>query len=269
MRLKNNFIYIAYLIFFLLINSVDSLAQIGVGTQIIKNDIALQLESNDKGLLIPKVNLTGKDDIVTISPSSVEGLLVYNTSNTGIGNLAVNEGFYFWDGNLWQRMYNGGYSEHFMQTSSVTALNQTTIYPLTNLSKTLTLPYTGVYQVYVTAYYAMGNREDDNNFDATGYCEISLLVDGEKKANSFITSSSKRTEGGTFNKLAQQSTIVFNIDLEKGDHTFVVSAQEWINKNTENDDAYWGRNTSGFAGNNSGNNNGQRATLTVSLLRAF
>jgi hypothetical protein len=63
--------------------STFSFAQVGIGTNTPNSSAALDLNSSNKGFLLPRVNLTSTTDATTIiSPAS--GLLVYNT-NTSIG----------------------------------------------------------------------------------------------------------------------------------------------------------------------------------------
>ena len=60
----------------------------------------LDIKSANKGLLIPRVALTGTNDITTIS-SPATSLLVYNTATAGSGGTAVAPGFYYWNGSGW------------------------------------------------------------------------------------------------------------------------------------------------------------------------
>lgn len=62
----------------------------------------LDISSNDKGMLIPRVSLTGTSDISTIS-SPATSLLVYNTRT--VSN--VTPGFYYWNGTAWTRLAAG------------------------------------------------------------------------------------------------------------------------------------------------------------------
>jgi hypothetical protein len=64
----------------------------------------LDIKSSSKGLLIPRIGLSGTDDILTV-PNRPEGLLVYNTASTAGGN-TVAPGFYYWDGASWVRLTN-------------------------------------------------------------------------------------------------------------------------------------------------------------------
>ena len=58
----------------------------------------LDIAASDKGLLIPRVSLVSRTDVVTV-PNPVTSLLVYNT-NAAMTN-ACGEGYYYWDGDEW------------------------------------------------------------------------------------------------------------------------------------------------------------------------
>jgi hypothetical protein len=60
----------------------------------------LDVSATNKGLLAPRVALTGKSDLTTI-PSPANSLLVYNTAAAGSGSNAVQPGYYYWSGSGW------------------------------------------------------------------------------------------------------------------------------------------------------------------------
>lgn len=93
-----------------LISSTKSYAQnVGINNTGSQPDASamLDIRSSDKGILIPRVALTGADDASTINAPQTS-LLVYNTATSGAGNNAVEPGFYFWNGTNWVRLINGG-----------------------------------------------------------------------------------------------------------------------------------------------------------------
>ena len=63
----------------------------------------LDVKSTSKGLLMPRVTLTGTADVSTI-PSPITSLMVYNTTAAGTGATAVVAGYYYWNGAAWVRM---------------------------------------------------------------------------------------------------------------------------------------------------------------------
>ena len=62
----------------------------------------LDVKNPNKGVLIPRVSLTGTGDATTIASPAVS-LLVYNTATT-IGATAVSPGYYYWSGLGWLRI---------------------------------------------------------------------------------------------------------------------------------------------------------------------
>ncbi|WP_143065598.1 hypothetical protein [Flavobacterium urocaniciphilum] len=78
------------------------LGQVGIGTTAIENGVELQIESNNRGLLIPRVALTSTLLELPVGPSPIAtGILVYNTATAGIGVTGVTPGFYYWSGSSW------------------------------------------------------------------------------------------------------------------------------------------------------------------------
>lgn len=63
----------------------------------------LDVQSNNKGILIPRVALTGTNDATTV-PSPANWLMVFNTNTAGTGTTAVSPGTYYWDGSKWVRL---------------------------------------------------------------------------------------------------------------------------------------------------------------------
>jgi len=59
----------------------------------------LDISADNKGVLIPRVALTGTDDTMTIVSPQLS-LFVYNTATTE----AISPGYYYWDGNAWSRL---------------------------------------------------------------------------------------------------------------------------------------------------------------------
>lgn len=86
--------------------SLSSQSQSGVGINPAGNpahsSAGLDVDFNNKGLLIPRVALVSSFDVSTIS-SPATSLLVYNTATSG----DVTPGFYFFSGSTWQRIQTG------------------------------------------------------------------------------------------------------------------------------------------------------------------
>src|SRR5690606_37043359 len=63
----------------------------------------LDVQSNNKGILVPRVALTGTNDATTV-PSPANWLMVINTNTAGTGTTAVSPGTYYWDSSKWVRL---------------------------------------------------------------------------------------------------------------------------------------------------------------------
>jgi len=85
----------------LLAASSSLYAQVGIGVNTPDPSAQLDITSSSKGLLPPRVSLTGTGDVTTIA-SPASGLLVYNTSATA----DVVPGYYYFNGSAWSRISN-------------------------------------------------------------------------------------------------------------------------------------------------------------------
>lgn len=94
------YFFISFFSFFFISN-----AQVGIGTTSPNPSSVLDVTSLNKGVLLPRVALTGTSDTSTIS-SPAEGLIVYNNVTTS----DVTPGFYYWNGSIWTRFVSGAAS---------------------------------------------------------------------------------------------------------------------------------------------------------------
>ncbi|MHC5311077.1 hypothetical protein ACYSNM_13635, partial [Myroides sp. LJL116] len=76
-------------------------AQLGVGTRLPKSSALLEVQSNEHGILIPRVNLVSLTEAGPIKGELVESLLVYNLGG------ALEPGFYYWYKTGWIKLQNG------------------------------------------------------------------------------------------------------------------------------------------------------------------
>lgn len=67
-------------------------AQVGIGTPTPAEASMLHINADNKGVIIPNVELQSTTDVATIVGTEVESLLVYNTATAG----NVTPGFYYW-----------------------------------------------------------------------------------------------------------------------------------------------------------------------------
>jgi hypothetical protein len=83
-------------LFFALFLSVNLFGQTGINTKNPDPSAALEITSSNKGILIPRVSLTDRNDIATIS-NAANSLMIYNTANAGVAPNDVVEGYYYWN----------------------------------------------------------------------------------------------------------------------------------------------------------------------------
>ncbi|MCH7403722.1 hypothetical protein MM214_17810 [Belliella kenyensis] len=121
--MKSRLFLITISILYLVISS--SYAQTGLGTvnpnpsAILEMDVSSLAVGSKKGFLLPRVALTGTDDVITIQ-SPINGLLIYNTSNT-VGAYAVQANkVYTWNtsSQLWERYFAREEISGFIETKN-------------------------------------------------------------------------------------------------------------------------------------------------------
>ncbi|MBL0738723.1 hypothetical protein JI750_17640 [Flavobacterium sp. GN10] len=85
---------------FLFLGSYAAYSQVGIGTPMPNASSQLEVVAADKGVLIPKISLTGSTDATTIKNGNVNSLLVFNTSTIS----DIKPGYYYWYDNRWNRI---------------------------------------------------------------------------------------------------------------------------------------------------------------------
>ncbi len=278
--MKNLYNIAKFLSFAIFLNVTFSNAQVVLGGTSLDSGAIFQMEADDKGLMIPKVALTSRNDATTITPGNVEGLWVYNTATAGSGADRVSPGFYFWDHNgKWVKIYDEGYAVQFEQTATRRSQDNVTTYDLPGLHQNITAPYTGTYEIHVTGYIACPNAVSSGGYEAMVMGSYSLLIDNVKVAESMVSSSTKRTPGN-FQALGQQTTIIYHVDLAAGTtYNFKVRTRQWQQVNVQSGSlgtifpgnyAFWGISSAPYNGNGiAAINNAQDAYLTITLLRQY
>ncbi|MBP7174027.1 MAG: tail fiber domain-containing protein [Cloacibacterium sp.] len=141
-----------FLLFFMFVGFLgfsQNTDNIGIGTTDPNISAKLDITATDKGILIPRVALTGDKDVTTI-PSPAVGLMIYNTATAGtIPEPPTNPkdelptdipepdnvvpGFYFWSGSRWENLSGRDWSlagnlgtnpkNHFIGTKDKRNLN--------------------------------------------------------------------------------------------------------------------------------------------------
>lgn len=84
---------------FLGIISIAVSGQVGIGTTNPNPSSELEIVSTNRGMLIPRINLTDVTLITPIVSAPTTSLLVWNSNASLIGGFG--EGYYYWDGSKW------------------------------------------------------------------------------------------------------------------------------------------------------------------------
>ncbi len=113
-----------YALFLLL--SLNTYAQVGINTNQPQTHAILDINSQDKGILIPRVQLTSIFDTTTVKALSgavstyENSLLVYNTKTSNLKNEKdVAPGFYYWETDRWVRMITQNQQQFFYMPSII------------------------------------------------------------------------------------------------------------------------------------------------------
>lgn len=79
-------------------------SQVGINTSTIDPSAILQINSTNKGLILPQVALQSSTDVTTI-PNPARGLIVFNTKESNLlNNNVYKDLLYTFDGNKWQTL---------------------------------------------------------------------------------------------------------------------------------------------------------------------
>src|SRR5690554_1458567 len=106
----------------LLMGAYGAYGQVGIGTLTPNASSQLDVVSNDKGILLPRVSLSSTTDSTTISNGNVNSLLVFNTNTEN----DIKPGYYYWFEDKWMRVMNEDdvtQFDHNTTNSSLTVIN--------------------------------------------------------------------------------------------------------------------------------------------------
>ena len=178
-------------------------SQVGINTTTPQAGSMLDIESSDKGMLVPRVNISDLSTIAPITGGATESLLVYNTNTT------TGKGFYYWSGSQWVAASGDDWKE---KGNSGTDPNVDFVGTTDNASLTFRTNNTQRFQLDTngsliafsdgsaaspmlkwngdadTGMYRSGN--DEISFSTGGTERLSILSDGSIRANTAGTASS-------------------------------------------------------------------------------
>ncbi len=252
-KMVNPIIRITLIFIILITCNINIIAQIGIQTNNPDASSVLDIVSSDKGLLIPRVNLTS--NLTSPSPvtSPATGLLIYNSG------ISQEQGFYFWAGSTWKMLKSqeagdiqgaasstdnaivrfDGTSGNIIQNSSVIIDDNSNITGVNNITTAGFTMSTNAGTDKVLVSDAMGNGnwdealpldiEEDNVVVASGINTlnfqgaVTVIDEGNNKATITVTESTSVEEiiqlsssrSTDVNNLITPALLVWNIELFK------------------------------------------------------
>jgi hypothetical protein len=141
---------------------------------------------------------------------------------------------------------------------------------------TISVPYTGTYQIRVDIKYACGTLVSTGS-DGVGQGSVRLRMDTNSSGTlttlkeAYVASSSKRMGSTTVNSIPQNVTLVFTADLDVlNTYRFVAEGMEWSTNNVL--PGTFGKVTTVYSGSTDPNtslpvSNGQEGALTITLVK--
>lgn len=164
-------------------------------------DAILELESSNKGLLLPRVALTGTTSASPLS-THIKGMTVYNTAHVS----DVDSGMYYNDGTRWVRLANAGPLQAWNITGNAGTHSGTNL---------------------------VGNAVDGNFWGTTDNQSVIVGVNGIKVAK---FDSLQNLTGGTNNVInngpsAGNSLVWGNNNLDSATNTFVAGSNNRLSQN--------------------------------------
>lgn len=85
--------------------SVTAQVKVGDNPNTINTNSLIELESNSKGMLLPRVSLASTTAFAPLT-AHIAGMTLYNIATSGLGSTAVTPGYYYNDGTQWVRILN-------------------------------------------------------------------------------------------------------------------------------------------------------------------
>ncbi|WP_299363531.1 hypothetical protein [Winogradskyella sp.] len=124
---------------------------VGIGTETIGANTALNVSATDKGFLPPRVALTAYNDVATIN-APTEGMVVYNTNITP----TLNKGLVYFDGAQWSNL-STALQSHQSRYQAISEQRYRDTGEYLFPFPAITAPQSGNYQATLRTFFALNN----------------------------------------------------------------------------------------------------------------
>ncbi|MCP9747551.1 hypothetical protein [Lacihabitans sp. CS3-21] len=224
------------LFLFLFLGVYSSIAQenVGIGTKTPNNSAILDLESADKGLLIPRLTIEKRNNI--LSPAT--GLMIYQTNEK--------TGFYFYNGSTWKPLSEGDAKAVALDAANWSKTGDAGTNPATNfLGTTDNQPL--IFKIASTqSGYLAQNSNTLFGFNSGGVLNVGVAVGN----TAFGFNNLAVSTGGNYNTAIGYRTLVSNLG---GSNNVALGAQALQDNTTGTDNMAIGLNA--LRGNIAGGSN--------------
>jgi len=220
---------------------LDSYAQVGIGTTTPNASAQLDISSNDKGVLTPRLTASQRNAI----SNPATGLLVFQTDGDA--------GFYYYTGSGWTNLTTGGSGG--VPTGTVISFaggSAPNGYLLCYGQQVSRTTYAGLFAVIGTSFGAGNGSTTFNLPDLRGRAVFGTDNMGGSAASRLTTSGGLNVNNTVGATGGSQTKTLITAELPAHNHTFTgtaVTTSQYSHSHTYND-AYFAENHSGGVGSN-------------------
>ena len=190
------------------ISPSNAQVKIGDNPTTINSNSILELESNNKGILCPRIALNDVNSVAPLSGTVTESMLVYNASGT------VERGFYYWNGSKWVKL--------------MTDVETRSNYVLVKSESDLPAPVAGVITLTANTLYEINGTVNVTNKINLNECTM-MGMDHMNDKLVYTQSSGELftgANGGTLKMLTVMAPVsgakLFNIDAATANKNIIV-----------------------------------------------
>ncbi|KAF2511355.1 hypothetical protein EYY60_07955, partial [Flavobacterium zhairuonense] len=155
---------------FLLLMSYVAYSQVGIGTPMPNLSSQLEVVATNRGVLIPRINLTGSTDTSTIVSGNVNSLLVFNTATVS----DIKPGYYYWFDNKWNRIGISGEAVASPGTVIYNSVTQSFSY-IDNAGNSQIIDFSSIVKANETLTTVVNNS--DGSYTYTNESGIAVKID--------------------------------------------------------------------------------------------